>query len=269
MKFEELTKLKNKLASYRPMDKATLNILKEHDRIEQVYSSTAIEGNTITASETKMILEKGITISGKSMKEHLEIVNLNSAIDYVEDLVRGNEPLNESNLKQIHFLVYNNTSKYDMKDVAGVYRKVDVQILGSEHKPPSAYLVQDEMDNFFKWTEENKNKLHPIEFASLAHLKFVTIHPFIDGNGRVARLLMNLALTSNGYPPIAIKPDGESRTRYNKSLEHAQVTGDASDFIQIVYDLSKEKLDFMLRNLETYNNLNKQRSKEINNENER
>ncbi|WP_051599174.1 Fic family protein [Metaclostridioides mangenotii] len=147
------------------MDKATLNILKEHDRIEQVYSSTAIEGNTITASETKMILEKGITISGKSMKEHLEIVNLNSAIDYVEDLVRGNEPLSESNLKQIHFLVYNNTSKYDMKDVSGVYRKVDVQILGSEHKPPSAYLVQEEIDYFFKWTEEYKNKLHPIEFA--------------------------------------------------------------------------------------------------------
>lgn len=259
MNFEELTRLKNELSSHRPMDTATLNILKEHDRIEQVYSSTAIEGNTITASETKMILEKGITISGKSMIEHLEIVNLNSAIDYVEDLVRGNEPLNESNLKQIHFLVYNNTSKYDMKDVAGVYRKVDVQILGSEHKPPSAYLVQEEMDNFFKWMEKSKNKLHPIEFAALAHLKFVTIHPFIDGNGRVARLLMNFALTSNGYPPIAIKPDGDSRTRYNKSLEHAQVKGDPNDFVKIVYDLSKEKLNFMIKNLETYNSLSKKK----------
>nr|WP_312985684.1 Fic family protein [Clostridioides sp.] len=268
MKFNEITELNKKLTKFRPMDKASLNVLKEHDRIEQIYSSTALEGNTITASETKMILEKGITISGKSMREHLEIVNLNGAIDYVEDLVRGNEPLNESNLKQIHFLVYNNTSKYDMKDVAGVYRKVDVQILGSEHKPPSAYLVQDEMDDFFKWVEVNKDKLHPIEYASQVHLKFVTIHPFIDGNGRVARLLMNFALTSKGYPPIAIKPDNESRTRYNKALEHAQVTGDSSDFTDIVYELSKEKLTSMLRNLETYNDLNKQKSK-INNELER
>lgn len=260
LNFDYAASLKKKLDNLRPLSEAETERLREYERIEMVYTSNALEGNTITEFETKLILEEGLTIEGKSMTEHLEIVNLNDAIDFVENLVKGNHELDERTLKEIHYLVYNKVS--DNRNDAGQYRNIQVEISASQHVPPPAYLIQDEMDKFFEWNKNNQDTLHPIEYAALLHEKFVTIHPFINGNGRTARLLMNFALTRNGYPPIAIKPDVESRKEYNKSLEHAQVTGDTEPFIQIVQDLIEKKLEKMIETLEQANHLKKLREKE-------
>lgn len=260
LNFDHATSLKKKLDTLRPLSEAETERLREYERIEMVYASNAIEGNTITEFETKLILEEGLTIEGKSMTEHLEIVNLNDAIDFVEDFVKGNHELDERTLKEIHYLIYNKVSAN--RTDAGEYRNIQVEISASQHVPPAPYLIQEEMDKFLEWNKKNQNTLHPIEYAALLHEKFVTIHPFINGNGRTARLLMNFALTRNGYPPIVIKPDVESRKRYNQSLEHAQITGDTEPFIQIVKELSEQKLEKMIATLEQADYLKKLRAKE-------
>lgn len=243
MNFDKATEFKEKINEMRPLSQSEVLRLREYEKVEQVYNSNALEGNTITAFETKMILEEGITIASKPLKEHLEIINLSSALDFVEELVKEAQPLTERLIKQIHTIIYDKLA-YDTKDI-GSYRKIPVHISGSGFVPTEPWLIPIEMEKLIKWSETNKDKLHPIEYAARLHEKFVTIHPFVDGNGRTARLLMNFALTSKGYPPIVVKADPESRYKYNKSLEEAQIAGNLEPFISLINDLTVDKLQSM------------------------
>lgn len=245
--FKDTNDLHKRLLSLRPLKELDIKRLRDDERTEMIYASNALEGNTLTISETQMILEKGITIDGKSMREHLEVVNLNDAIDYVEDLVRGEEVLDERTLKQIHYLVYKTTGE---RHLAGNYRTINVKILGSGHLTADFLNIHDEMKSFFEWKESAEKTLHPVEFAAQLHRRFVGIHPFVDANGRTARLLLNFTLTKAGYPPIIIKPDNQSRLDYINALEIAHTTGDDSDFIRLVKGFVDSKMDLMIKQVE-------------------
>ena len=226
--------------SKRPLPVHTVKSLREHLLIDWTYNSNAIEGNTLTIYETKVVLE-GITIGGKTMREHLEVINHRDAILYVEEIVRKNEPFSEWQIRNIHRLVL---SKIDDEN-AGVYRKVDVRIGGAKHIPPSFYNLPGEMQRLMDWYESEGSTLHPVERAALLSSKFVNIHPFVDGNGRTSRLLLNLELMKYGYPPIVIRK--ESRFQYYEALDKAAMTGDHSNFIALVAAELKSELDTYLK----------------------
>ena len=237
--FKHITELKQKIDSYRPLNQDELMKIRDMERTYHIHSSNALEGNTLTLYETRMILETGVTIAGKPLKEHLEVLNLAYAYDYVEELAQSKQALTERELLEVHSLVY---SKLGEKNASGRYRIIDVWITGSAYTPPSSLQIRELMEDFFKWSDTAQNTLHPVEYAALLHEKFVTIHPFVDGNGRTACLILNFALIRHGYLPIFIKHDNESRTRYNKALEHAQITGDTSQFVSIIAERVEEKL---------------------------
>ena len=248
--FTNLTALKQKLSTYRPLNPDELQKIRDMERTYHIHTSNALEGNTLTLYETRMILETGVTISGKPLKEHLEVVNLAYAYDFVEEIAKGNQPLGERELLEIHAMVY---SKLGERNTVGRYRNVDVWITGSAHTPPSSFQVRELMVDFFAWANQAIETLHPVQYAALLHEKLVTIHPFIDGNGRTARLLLNFALIRHGYLPIYIKSDQESRQRYNKALELAQTTGDTSAFVSLICERVEEKLQERLAILEQAN----------------
>jgi Fic family protein len=239
MKFQRVDELKKKLDEHRPLDSALAKKLREVYRVEWTYHSNAIEGNTLTLLETKLVLEEGLTVgNGKSLKEHLEAVNHAEAIDYLEEIVSKNEPLTERLIKHIHYLVLKNIDNQN----AGQYRKVNVRISGSQHVPPDFLFVPEEMEKLMKWYDENETTLHPIELSAIFHHRFVYIHPFIDGNGRTARLLMNLILMKNGYPPAIIKSKPENRLAYYQCLEEASVNQRLDPFIDLVSKCVEESL---------------------------
>jgi Fic family protein len=176
--------------------------LKEQILVEWIYNSNAIEGSTITLHETKLILETGLTIGGKSLREHFEVINHRDAIEYVEAMVDDqqiSEPLTPFHVRQIHKLVITRIDD----ESAGIYGKTQVLIAGAALTPPESWLVPQQMDEWGDWLASNQG-LHPIELAAQAHHQLVAIHPFIDGNGRTARLVMNLILMRAGYPPTVI-----------------------------------------------------------------
>jgi len=165
--------------------------------VEYTYNSNAIEGNTLTLRETDMVL-RGLTIDQKPLKDHMEAVGHKEAFDFVRDLVKDQLPLSESIIKQIHYLVL-----ADKKDDRGVYRRVPVRIMGAKHEPVQPYLIQPKMELLL---EDYRNSTeHMISRLARFHIEFEAIHPFIDGNGRTGRLLVNLELMKEGYPPINIK----------------------------------------------------------------
>lgn len=233
-----VTKLKEELDQHRPLPQEALKNLREIYRVEWTYNSNAIEGNTLTLLETKIVIEEGLTIGGKQLREHFEVINHKEAITFVEELVERDEPLTESVLKQIHYLILKNIDNSN----AGVYRKVNVGISGSKHQPPHFLAVPDEMRGLFEWYDQNKDRLHPVELAALFHFKFVYIHPFSDGNGRTARLLMNLLLMKHGYPPAIVKAEPMSRIRYYETLEMASVNAELQPFIEIIAGCVEESL---------------------------
>jgi Fic family protein len=162
------------------------------------YHSNAIEGNRLTLKETLLVLHEGVTIKGKNLKEHLEAKNHEEAMNFLFEVVVSKKRLTLSHhlIPQLHQFVVKDTGS----KIAGTYRNTDVQILGSKHRPPPGYQVQKQMTKFLETMIESKNKYHHVEFAALAHHRFVAIHPFEDGNGRTGRLLMNLLLMRSGYP---------------------------------------------------------------------
>jgi Fic family protein len=207
----------------RPFDTALVNNLEEWFRIELTYTSNAIEGNTLTRAETAMVVEKGLTIGGKSITEHLEATNTAAALDFVkEQIKREPSELKEKDVLKIHEIILSGISKED----AGIYRRVLVRISGSAVALPNPRKVQELMDEFFKWLKK-EDKMHAVELAAEAHYRFVTIHPFIDGNGRTARLLMNMILMMKGYPPAIIRKN--DRLAYIKSLEKPQLVNGEGD----------------------------------------
>lgn len=192
-----IDKKKNKLDHKRPLTAGEVERLTEEFVVEYTYNSNAIEGNTLTLRETDMVL-RGLTIDKKPLKDHLEVVGHKDAFDFVRDLVRDNVPLSESIIKQIHYLVL-----ADKRDDRGVYRRVPVRIMGAQHEPVQPYLIQPKMEQLL---EQYKNSTeHIVSKLARFHIEFEAIHPFIDGNGRTGRLLVNLELMKAGYPPIDIK----------------------------------------------------------------
>ncbi len=232
--FDEVDSLKKELDSKRPIPKETLKSLRESINLEWTYNSNGIEGNTLTLRETQVVLE-GITVGGKSIKEHLEAINHEKAILFLDDLVKNNEPISEWNIKNIHQLI--------LKDIdnenAGRYRKENVTIKGATHIPPDYLKVPELMEKLIL-TYNTWSEYHPIIQAALLHGELVKIHPFVDGNGRTSRLLMNLVLMNNGYNPVIIKK--ESRLKYYEALDKAHTTGNYTDFVKLVTKLEIEML---------------------------
>lgn len=233
--FDEIHSLKKRLDSKRPLPKATLKSLTETINLEWTYNSNGIEGNTLTLRETQIVLE-GITVGGKSIKEHLEVINHENAILHLEALVKDKNSVTEWNIKGIHGLI--------LKDIddenAGRYRKENVTIKGATHIPPDYLIVPELMErlilNYEKWIE-----YHPIVRAALLHGELVKIHPFVDGNGRTSRLIMNLALMNSGYVPVIIKK--ENRLEYYEALDKAHTTNDYTDFVKLVAKLEIDMLN--------------------------
>lgn len=207
--------------------------------LEYTFESNRIEGNTLTLKETDLVINEGITINGKSMREHLEAINHSEAINYIKYLVEKNAIFNERELLSIHNLVLRGIDQQN----AGNYRTVQVMIKGSKHMPPSHMVLKEKMDDFFNWYQLNKDGLHPVILAAELHERLVTIHPFVDGNGRTSRLLMNLILLKHGYVIANIKGDNTSRLAYYTALEQAQVEEDKSSFLMLVaqYELDAIK----------------------------
>ena len=239
-RFEHLDELKQHLNKLRNLqsDKVTKAL-----DIEYTYESNKIEGNTLTLQETALVIEKGLTIGGKSLNEHLEAVNHQNAIEYIKELAKQNETITERNLLQIHYLILLGINNKQ----AGKYRDLQVLISGAKHVPPQPYLVQKEIESLFLWYNDNKDKLHPVVLSAEMHERLVTIHPFIDGNGRTARLLTNLILLQNGFPIAILKGDIDSRLKYYSALETAQVEHNKESFINLIIQNLEEMLQRMIR----------------------
>jgi Fic family protein/DNA-binding XRE family transcriptional regulator len=207
--------------------------------LEYTFESNRIEGNTLTLRETDLVINEGLTVSGKSMREHLEAINHQEAIGYIKHLMEKGFNFSERELLSIHNLILRGIIPED----AGKYRRVQVMIKGSSHTPPQPYLVAKDMEDYFIWYETHKNKLHPVVLAAEMHERLVTIHPFIDGNGRTSRLVMNLILLQNGYVIANIKGDYNNRMKYYTALETAHINGNKEDFLLFIAQIEKESLE--------------------------
>ena len=235
-----ILKKKEQLDAARPLPKHTLRTLQEKLFLEWTYNSNAIEGNTLTLNETKVVLE-GITVGGKTLREHLEVINHRDAIRYIEEIISDQEPLSEWQIKNIHRLVLKGIDD----SYAGVYREEQVFISGAAHIPHAGFLIKEEMENMMDWYRNEGSNINAIERRAMLHVIFVGIHPFIDGNGRTARLLLNLELMKAGYPPVIIKV--ENRLAYYEALDKAHTTKDYRDFIALVEAEVEDSLDLYLQ----------------------
>lgn len=233
--FEDIDKKLAILNNKRPLPKETAKSLKNVINLEWTYNSNGIEGNTLTLKETKVVLE-GITIGGKSIREHLEAINHENAIKYLEELLKSKSEISEWNIKNLHQLVLKGIDNIN----AGKYRTENVLISGANHKPPDFIKIPELMENLII-DYKNWNKYHFITKAALLHGELVKIHPFLDGNGRTSRLIMNLDLMRNGYVPVIIKK--EKRLEYYNSLDKGHTTGDYTDFVKMVAEAENCMLD--------------------------
>ena len=238
--FAHVDSLKSELDQRRPLTPGEVHRLREEFLIEYTYNSNAIEGNTLTLQETAMVLE-GVTIDKKPLKDHLEAVGHRDAFLHVQDLVRDKVSFSEYIMKQIHTLVL-----MDSPEDRGVYRRIPVRIMGAFHEPPQPFMVSELMENLIK--EFENKKLHPIESAALFHLKFEGIHPFVDGNGRTGRLILNLFLMQNGYPPINVK--FTDRKRYYEAFDSYYRDGSSAAMIEMIATYLEERLQNSLSYLE-------------------
>ncbi|MDR1473325.1 MAG: Fic family protein [Lactobacillales bacterium] len=261
--YAKIDQLKAKMDSFRPLDQVQAKLLWKNYRIEETHSSTWLEGNTLTLDETRVALEMGITIAQKPIKDYLELIDYSEALDYMKELAVNSEKqvFSERMIREVNYLVYHRTKR--VSEVAGVYRAVPV-IVG-RYKPPQPFLVKPQMEEFVRWVNDEGQHLHPVQLASEIHQRFVTIHPFINGNGRTARLLLNFQLTKTGFPPIYVKPNEKMRGAYNKALYETQKTPDASlePFNQFIADIVEDTLHKQIeilklneQNLQDFNQIN-------------
>ncbi len=223
---DEVSAAKSRLDARRPLPANTLLSLREKLSLEWTYHSNAIEGNTLTLRETKVVLE-GITIGGKTLREHFEAINHRDAILYVEDVVAKDAPLTEWQIKNIHSLVLKNIEGNE----AGRYRQENVVISGASTTPPDFLHLQEEMAGLIAWHSAAKD-LHPIGRAAELHTRFVKIHPFVDGNGRTGRLLLNFELMKAGFVPAIIRK--EDRLDYYDALDAACLNADYTSITKLV-----------------------------------
>lgn len=235
-----IDKKKKELDTKRPLTEGEVIRLNEEFIVEYTYNSNAIEGNTLTLRETDLVL-RGLTIDKKPLKDHMEAVGHKEAFDYVRELVKDNIPLSENIIKKIHFLVL-----ADKKDDRGVYRRIPVRIMGAAHEPVQPYLIQPKMEQLlidFK----NSNE-HIVTKLARFHIEFEAIHPFIDGNGRTGRLLVNLELMKAGYPPIDIKYI--DRLAYYNAFDEYHVKHNLSVMEKLFAKYINERLDKYLKILQ-------------------
>ncbi len=208
----EIDELKKLLDSRRPLDSDAVARLEEAFEVDFVFQSNAIEGNPLTRRETQLILERGLSVEATSLKHHLEVINLQGAYRFVRDLAKGAEELTEENIREIHRIVMKGISD----DEAGRYRTTAVRITGAEHEPVEPVMIPEHMERYVSWLNA-KHEIHHLLVAAGAHWWVVNIHPFRDGNGRVARLLLNLILWRQGYPIVIVRE--EDRAAYYAALE--------------------------------------------------
>lgn len=231
---------KKELDGRRPLTEGEVARLNEEFIVEYTYNSNAIEGNTLTLRETDLVL-RGLTIDKKPLKDHMEAVGHKEAFEYASELVKDNVPISESIIKQIHFLVL-----ADKKDDRGVYRRVPVRIMGAQHEPVQPYLIEPKMEQLLRdFTESTE---HIVTKLARFHIEFEGIHPFIDGNGRTGRLLVNLELMKVGYPPIDIK--FTDRITYYNAFDEYYVKHNLSAMENLFASYIEARLDKYLKILQ-------------------
>lgn len=241
MNYDKVTQKKQLLDQLRPLPPELVKNLEEWFTVELTYTSNAIEGNTLTRRETAVVIEKGITIGGKSLKEHLEATNHAKALEYIYNLVKKDpSQLTEQDIFSIHSIILRGIDDAN----AGRYRNVAVRISGSAVVMPNPRKLPELMAEFTTWLTSSPN-LHPVQFAAEAHYRLVTIHPFVDGNGRTARLLMNLILLMYGYIPAVIRK--RDRLAYLAALEKAQMGGSKAAYEKLIAKAAERSLDIYIK----------------------
>ena len=226
----------------RPLPPSAVRKLRQQFEIEMTYNSNGIEGNSLTLKETYLVISEGITVKNKPLKDHLEAKDHYEALEFVMGLVEHKKPqtISASLIRTLHQIVVRDTEK----EWAGRYRNSNVFITGAGHKPPEAILVPEKIEGLIRWFKEHQTRLHPIELAALIHHKFVHIHPFFDGNGRVGRLLMNVIIMREGYPlAVILKND---RKKYYDCLAKSD-REDYSPLVRFVAQSVERSLDIYLK----------------------
>lgn len=218
----------------RQLPKEALKSFDTSFEIEYTHNSTAIEGNTLSLMQTKVILEDGISIGGKTLREIYEVVNHQKAFDYVKECIVDGKPLDEKIIKDIHALLMENIMN------GGIYRTVEVRISGAKHKPPAPLEMYQQIKNFYA-DMPYRAESNAVEFAAWTHAEFVRIHPYVDGNGRTSRMIMNYQLMANGFLPVSIAK--ENRLEYFEALETYAVDGELQPFTDMIASLEEQRLD--------------------------
>jgi len=239
MDFTELNRKREYyLANRHLIPSDILNKYENAFRIEYTHNSTAIEGNTLSLIETKLIIEDKISVGGKNMRELHEVENHDKAFEYVKECVGENKTLDENTVKDIHEILMQNIFP------GGIYRNVSVRITGAAFQPPPPDEMYFQIKNFYADMLYKKKAMHPVEFAAWTHAEFVKIHPFKDGNGRTARMIMNYRLLSDGWLPVSVNKD--DRLNYYNALESYAVLNNIEPFVKLIADLENKELVQMI-----------------------
>ncbi|MDP4964262.1 MAG: Fic family protein [Salibacteraceae bacterium] len=222
----------------KPLNQLQLSKMLEYFKVKYTYESNQIEGNTLSYRETHLVVNEGITIGSKSLREHLEAINHADAVDFVAEMISKDDLLTKRTLLELHSLVLKGIDR----KYAGKYRDFPVSIGGSRHLPPDHMMLDQLMQDYFMHYMRQRGSMHPVILAAEMHERLVTIHPFADGNGRTSRLVMNLILLSNGYTLASLKGDYESRMRYYEALESVQIDNDSTPFYELVCEVVEASL---------------------------
>jgi Fic family protein len=234
----ELDALKDKWQQCKPLKGAALKRMQAYFNTLYTYESNRIEGNTLTLQETELVVNQGLTIGGKTMVEHLEAINHAYAVEFIAGLVQREEDFSPRVLRELHRIILQGIESEE----AGRYRNVPVRISGSRHEPPQPWQLDGLMEDYFRHYATQHGKLHPVILAAEMHERLVSIHPFIDGNGRTSRLVMNLIMVSNGYTLVNLKGDPAARLKYYQSLEAVQVDDRPELFYDLIIDHAMQSL---------------------------
>ncbi len=234
----------NQLAMIRPVKTSLIKKLREQFALELTYNSNAIEGNSLTLKETFFVINEGLTIKGKPMRDHLEAKDHFEALEYLYKFAEkeGKQNFSEVTLRTLHQLVLRETESGE----AGKYRTGNVMITGSSHTPLDALEIPQKIKELFEWFRKYKNKIHIVELSAIVHHKITGIHPFADGNGRTARLVMNLLLLQNGYPMTVVL--NNDRRKYYDALSKAD-RGDYSVFVRFIAQAVERSLNIYIKTL--------------------
>lgn len=235
---ERIDSFRSRWQAIKPPTGLQLQKMQKQFRLSNTFESNRIEGNTLTLQETFLVIQEGLTISGKTLHEHLEALNHLEALEFIGEIVSDKLPLTEYRLRQIHQLILKGIDRQN----AGVWRRVPVRISGSSHIPPEPWQLGKLMEDYFVFYEQNSHRLHPVILAAEMHERLVSIHPFKDGNGRTSRLVMNLILLQHGYTLATLKGSTEKRMAYYKALESVHKKSDPTPFYRIICRAAEESL---------------------------